>query len=73
MVNLLAVVGEGVVGGALGHIEDGLEGDLALSGEVSLGHGLIAALGDGLVEVVVLLVSHISGPGDKRCFIKIDI
>lgn len=53
-VHLLAVVVEHVEGGVLGDEEDGLEGHLALSSEMDVGHGVIALLADRLVEVVVL-------------------
>ena len=60
-VDLLAVVGEHVLGGLLGDEEDGLKGDLSLSGEVAASHGVLAVLAEALVERVVLVVFDLSG------------
>ena len=59
LVNLLAVVLEHVVGSGLGNEQDGLEGNLSLSGEVSLAHGIVLVLGEALVEFIVLLILNL--------------
>ena len=50
---------------SLGHIQDGLEGDLSLSREVDLGHGGIAALDNGLKELVVFIITDICRSGNQ--------
>lgn len=58
-IQFLAVVGEHVVGGGLGDVQDGFEGHLSLSSEVGLGQRQIAVLRDGLVKLIVFIISYI--------------
>lgn len=62
----LAVVGEHVMGGGLGDIQDGFEGDLSFSSEMCLSQGLFTVLGDGFVKLVVLIIAYIISSTNKR-------
>ena len=43
----------------VGDEEKRLEGDLALGDEVGLGHGAVLVLGDGFVELVILILLNV--------------
>ena len=68
MLYLLSVALEHVAGSGLGDEEDGLECDLSLRGEVGVSHGLVLVLGEGLVELCVLVLldlgSSVGGGGE---------
>ena len=72
-IQFLAVVGEHVVGGGLGDVQDGFEGHLSLSSEVGLGQRQVTVLRDGLVKLIVFIISYIiasESEKKKSFFIK---
>lgn len=54
------------MGGGLGDIQDGFEGDLSFSSEMCLSQGLFTVLGDGFVKLVVLIIAYIISSTNKR-------
>jgi len=58
---LLVVTLVHAVLGLRGHVENGLKGDIAFSGEVELAEGGLGVLSEGLVEILVLGIGDVGG------------
>lgn len=53
------------MGGGLGDIQDGFEGDLSFCGEMGPSQGLLTVLGDGFVKLIVLIIAYIISSTNK--------
>lgn len=54
------------MGGGLGDIQDGFEGNLSFCGKMGPSQGLLTVLGDGFVKLVVLIIAYIISSTNKR-------